>query len=92
MLLLVGKPSRFQCFLAGVDDDRVAEPLSEEEQENENILEDHDDLIHDYETTQLKKFFLEEMGRVKPQWVQTCNEETTRSEIMLAIGCANNDM
>lgn len=79
-------------FIAGADDDRVAEPLTEEEMKDEQAVEDHKDLVYNYEATQLKKFFLEEMARVNPQWIQTYNDESTRRDIMLAIEFADNDM
>ncbi|KAF1365029.1 hypothetical protein EJ07DRAFT_172035 [Lizonia empirigonia] len=79
-------------FIAGADDDRVAEPLTEEEMKDEQAVEDHKDLVYNYEATQLKKFFLEEMARVDPQWIQTYKDESTRRDIMLAIEFADNDM
>jgi hypothetical protein len=93
---IIAAPSWEACqlpeFLDGLEDHRVAEPLTEEQKQNEDLLEDHKDVIQSYERTQLRKFFLEEMGRIDPQWVQTYNEETTRRDVMVAIQSVEDGM
>lgn len=39
----------------------------------------------EYEEAQLRRFFLEEMGRIEPRWVEVFKRESTRRDVMLAI-------
>lgn len=79
-------------FLNGEDDDDVPEALTEEDQQDEEKVQNHKDMLYDYEITPLRRFFLEEMGRVNPGWVETYNKEATRRDIMVAIESVDDGM
>lgn len=79
-------------FLNWVHREEPPEPLTREQQEDPGYVEGYEeDLLH-YESVQLKAFFLEEMQRIAPEWMETYNRETTRREILLAIDSADNDI
>ena len=79
-------------LLNGSDDDNVPEPLDEEQLEDENAVEGYNDSMHDYEQTQLRRFFFEEMGRVNPGWMQSYHEGATRRDVMVAIESVKDGM
>ncbi|KAH6615305.1 phosphotransferase enzyme family-domain-containing protein [Boeremia exigua] len=76
----------------GKQENCAPEPLTENEQKDEDVVEYHHALVHDYEVTQLNRFFLEEMERLNPQWVQIHNEGTTCREIMVALEFTSSGM
>lgn len=63
----VAAPHRQACklpqVLNGGDDDCVPEPLSALDKGDEEAVECHDEAVYDYEATQLRRYFLEEMAR-----------------------------
>ncbi|KAF3043144.1 hypothetical protein E8E12_004312 [Didymella heteroderae] len=79
-------------FLDICPEDRIADALSPSELEDEEAVQDHYNLVQDYEITQLRAFFLEEMGRENPWWLETYEQESTRRDVLVAIANAGNDM
>jgi aminoglycoside phosphotransferase len=79
-------------FLAGGNEDEVPDWLTGEELQDEEVVQGYDEAVFDYEQTQLRRFFLEEMARVDPQWVQTYNAESTRRDVMVAMESLYNGM
>jgi hypothetical protein len=45
-----------------------------------------------YEKNCLRKFFLEEMGRISPAWLETFEEERMRADVLVALDKCENDM
>ncbi|KAH7095637.1 kinase-like domain-containing protein [Paraphoma chrysanthemicola] len=44
----------------------------------------HQEQVHAYEVAQLRRFFLEEMARVEPEWVDVFREQGARRDVLVA--------
>ncbi|KAK8133543.1 hypothetical protein PG984_005555 [Apiospora sp. TS-2023a] len=53
--------------------------------DNEGVSSLYWEHLLEYEQTQLRKLFMEEMARVQPDWVATINNETTKADFELAV-------
>jgi hypothetical protein len=45
-----------------------------------------------YEKTRLREFFLEEMARVEPRWIEVYETERKKQDVIIAIDHCENDM
>lgn len=55
------------------------------EDDDDEVQEFYREKLLKYETAQLRKFFLEEMGRIQPGWKKVFEQESTRRDVMLAM-------
>jgi hypothetical protein len=60
--------------------------------QDQDDVESSEERVLTYETAQLRRFFLEDMARVEPQWVQRFNEGRMKRDVLVAIECVENDM
>jgi aminoglycoside phosphotransferase (APT) family kinase protein len=45
----------------------------------------YEEQVHEYEVAQLRRFFLQEMARVEPPWIEVFKRESTRRDVLVAI-------
>lgn len=88
---LIAAPSWLSCQLPQFLDvldvpiTECPDPLPAEYADDPDAVEGYEEVQFDYETAQLRRFFLEEMARLEPRWVETFRRESTRRDVLLAI-------
>lgn len=86
---VIATPSWLSCqlpeFLEGPSTSFLACPDSHLAPSDTEVLEFHQEQLYNYEKAQLRRFFLEEMGRVDGQWIKTFRKESTRRDVLVAI-------
>jgi aminoglycoside phosphotransferase (APT) family kinase protein len=65
---------------------RNAPPPYEEDFENEFYEQAYVEGVEEHEKTQLRKFFVEEMGRTCPEWVEMWEESDVKADFGFAVG------